>query len=104
MYIQLEDGAPFAFAGLWLPGKEDEPPTAAIITTQANELMQPMHERMPVILAPEHERRWLDPSVTATAAVLPLLRPYPSAAMTAWAVGPLVNRVANDGPELLAPV
>jgi putative SOS response-associated peptidase YedK len=66
--------------------------------------MQPIHARMLVILAPEHERRWLDPLVTDTTAVLPLLRPYPSDAMTAWAVGPLVNRVTNDGPELLAPV
>jgi putative SOS response-associated peptidase YedK len=70
---------------------------------QANELMQPIHQHMPAILAPVDERRWLDPSVTETERVLPLLRPYPSNAMTAWAVGPPVNRVSNDGPELLAP-
>jgi putative SOS response-associated peptidase YedK len=103
MYIQLTAGEPFAFAGLWLPGKDAGPPTAAIITTHANELMQPIHERMPVILAPEDERLWLDPALTNPEAVLPLLRPYPSEAMTAWAVRPLVNRVANDGPELLVP-
>jgi hypothetical protein len=50
MYIQLEDGEPFAFAGLWLPGKDGGPPTAAIITTRANDFMRSIHERMPVIL------------------------------------------------------
>jgi putative SOS response-associated peptidase YedK len=49
------------------------------------------------------ERLWLDPAMTETELVLPLLRLYPSEAMTAWAVRPLVNRVTNDGPELLVP-
>jgi putative SOS response-associated peptidase YedK len=103
LHIRLKDGQPFAFAGLWLPGTDGGPPTAAIVTTRANELMQPIHQRMPVILAPEDERPWLDPALADPEAVLPLLRPYPSAAMTAWAVRPLVNRVTNDGPELLVP-
>jgi putative SOS response-associated peptidase YedK len=102
MHIQLKDGAPFALAGLWLPGK-DGGPTATVITTQANTFMRSIHQRMPVILAPEDERLWLDPSVTEAEAVLPLLRPYASEAMVAWPVRPLVNAVKNDGPELLVP-
>jgi putative SOS response-associated peptidase YedK len=73
--VVVSAAAPFAFADLWLPGQGDGPPTAASITTQANEFMQPIHEPMPVILEPEDERLWLDPALTETEAVLPLLRP-----------------------------
>jgi putative SOS response-associated peptidase YedK len=103
MHIQLKDGEPFAFAGLWVPDKDGQP-TAAIITTGANELMRSLHTRMPVILRREDELLWLDPEVTDVEMVQPLLQPYPSELMSAWPVSRLVNSVANDSPELIAPV
>jgi putative SOS response-associated peptidase YedK len=102
LHIQLAGGAPFAFDRVWLPGTDGGPPTAAVITTQGNDFMRSLHVRMRVILMPEDARLWLEPAVTETRMVLPLLRPY-RGAMSAWAVRPLVNRVANEGPELLVP-
>jgi len=103
MHIQLASGEPFAFAGLWVAGKEGQP-TAAIITTGANELMCSIHARMPVIVRREDERLWLDPEVTDVQLVLPFLQPYPSEWLSAYQVAPLVNAVANDDPELVVPV
>jgi putative SOS response-associated peptidase YedK len=103
MHIQLKSGEPFAFAGLWTPGKDGRP-TATIITTQANELMRSIHTRMPVILRREDEQLWLDPEVTDVQVVLPLLQPYTAGLLSAWRVGRAVNAVTNDSPELIAPV
>jgi putative SOS response-associated peptidase YedK len=58
---------------------------------------------MSVILQPADEALWLDPTVTETPLLLPLLQPYPAEAMDAYRVAPLVNTVANDGPELIEP-
>ncbi|HEY9656670.1 MAG TPA: SOS response-associated peptidase, partial [Crinalium sp.] len=65
-YFQLADRQPFAFAGLWERWQGDDTvvETCTILTTQANELLQPIHDRMPVILAPEEYDRWLDPTAT----------------------------------------
>ena len=103
MHIQLKGGEPFAFAGLWAPGKDGRP-TAAIITTGANDFMRSIHTRIPVILRREDERLWLDPEVTDVQVVLPLLQPYASESMSAYEVSRAVNAVTNDGPELIAPV
>ena len=100
MHIGLKDGGLFAFAGLWLPGKRDGLPTATILTTQPNELVTTIHNRMPVILRAEDEAAWLDP---ATADPLSLLRPFPAELMRAYAVRPLVNSANNEGPELIEP-
>jgi putative SOS response-associated peptidase YedK len=59
---------------------------------------------MPVILRREDERLWLDPEVTDVQVVLPLLQPYASESMSAYEVSRAVNAVANDGPELIAPI
>ena len=105
LHIRLKAGQPFAFAGLWSSGKpRGSPPTAAIVTTRPNELVAPIHNRMPVILPAEHERLWLDPSMQEPEAVLPLLAPYPSALMEAYRVAPLVNSFQNEGPELIQPL
>jgi putative SOS response-associated peptidase YedK len=92
----------FAFAGLWLPGKADNPPTAAIITTTPNELLRSIHTRMPAILQPDEEQRWLDPELTAAEAVLPLLRPYPADQMEAWALEATPDLRAFDQDPALA--
>jgi putative SOS response-associated peptidase YedK len=98
------DGRPWAFAGLWerWEGPEGVVESCAILTTEANELVRPVHERMPVILPAQHWPAWLDPAAQDAAAVVPLLRPYPADAMRAYPVGPLVNNPRNDGPGCLA--
>ena len=64
----------------------EELTTCAIVTTEANELIKPIHDRMPVILQPQDERVWLDPKEHDPQKVLPLLRPYPPEDMEAFAV------------------
>jgi putative SOS response-associated peptidase YedK len=103
--ITLKDSSLFAMAGLWENWKDAEGKsvhTFTIITTAANELMQGLHERMPVILPAELEEVWLhEPDVQA---VLPWLRPYPAELMHAWPITKLINSVVNDGPEVLQAV
>jgi putative SOS response-associated peptidase YedK len=100
----LADGAPFAFAGLWTPGRLDGEPieSATILTTAANAAVAPVHDRMPVILAgPEAEQAWLSPEVDATAAKA-LCVPLPAERMVAAPANPLVNKPGGEeGPELL---
>jgi putative SOS response-associated peptidase YedK len=94
---------PFAFAGLWErwegPGGPVE--SCAILTTEANELVRPVHDRMPVILPERHWQEWLDAGLQDAAQLVPLLRPYPVDAMRAYPVGLLVNSPKNDGPGCL---
>ena len=103
-YIRLRDGEPFAFAGLWeswqQPGGE-RIDSCTIIVTEANELVRPIHDRMPVILPPESHTAWLDPDQRDPARLLPLLRPYPAQAMAAWRVSRRVNNPRHDGPDLI---
>lgn len=85
--IARQDGAVFAFAGLWeewRPKEGGEPlRSCTIITTEPNEVVAPIHNRMPVILAPEAEGTWLDTSISDPGVLLPLLMPYPAELMTA---------------------
>jgi len=105
MHIRLRSGESFAFAGLWLPpAKHGGVPTAAIVTTKPNELMATIHTRMPAILRPEDERRWLDTASDAAAAQAIAAHPVEAAAMEAYPVGRQVNSWENEGPELIAPV
>jgi putative SOS response-associated peptidase YedK len=100
------DEKPFAFAGLWERWEGPERPveSCAILTTAANELVRPVHDRMPVILPEGHWAAWLDQAIQDAAELLPLLRPYPADAMRAYPVGPLVSNPRNDGPGCLEPV
>jgi putative SOS response-associated peptidase YedK len=108
-YFQLADGRPFAFAGLWErwrggpnAGIDAGPPveSATIITTTANELCKPYHDRMPVILHPSDYELWLNPEVTDTRE-LPLLSPLPACEMQSRPVNPRVNNVRNDDAGVL---
>lgn len=104
VHIGLKDDGPFAFAGLWARwGQKGEDPleTCTIITTEANELCQPVHDRMPVILAPDSYQRWLDTAQPDPAA---LLRPYPSTEMRAYPVSKRVSSPNNDDPGLIEPL
>jgi putative SOS response-associated peptidase YedK len=75
-----------------------------IITTEPNELVRPVHNRMPVILQPEDEATWLDTSRTTFAKARSLLKPYPEELMDAHDVSPIVNSAKYDGPECIQPV
>src|SRR5207245_756915 len=78
-HFRLRDGKPFAFAGLWehWEGDDKRIESFTILTTTANEVVKPVHERMPVLLAPKDFERWLDPKKAGGPALLELLRPYP---------------------------
>lgn len=104
-HIHRKDGRPFAFAGLWETWHKGETPveSCTIITTDANGTMQPLHDRMPVILDPADYARWMSPAATDPAILLELLRPCPDDWLVADPVGTLVNKVANEGPDLLKP-
>ncbi len=98
----LDSGRPFGFAGLWEPPARDgAPPTCTILTTDPNDVTRPVHDRMPVILEPDGYARWLDPEPSGALALRPLLRAFPSEAMTAWPVSPAVNNPRCDEPVCL---
>jgi putative SOS response-associated peptidase YedK len=104
MYIRLRDGSLFGFAGLYTETQDeagDPLRTCAIITCTPNELMAPIHNRMPAILDPAQEALWLDPAVTDPLPVLACLRPYPASSMEAYPVGRLVSAPQHEGPELI---
>ncbi len=104
-YIRLSDRDSFAFAGVhetWTSKDGAELRTCAIITTGSNDIIRPIHDRMPVILPSESERAWLDPATTVENA-LALLAPYPTEEMNAYQVSALVNSPRNDMPDCIAP-
>ena len=77
--------------------------SCTIITTECNALMQPIHDRMPVILSPEDWAAWLDPEPKEDESLLSLLKPFDAEQMQAWAVSRAVGKVANQGEELILP-
>jgi len=106
-FIHLKDTNLFAFAGIytvWTSTKGEEIPTYAIITCEPNELMASLHNRMPVILAPEDEAAWLDVDQSEPEQLLHFLRPYPADEMDAYPISGLINRPGNDNPDLLKPL
>lgn len=103
MYVRRKDGGLFGFAGLWVRDADGNG-TCAIITTAPNQLMLPIHNRMPAILLPEDEAVWLDPDEAKPTALLGCVQPYPEGELEAIAVSPLVSNVRNEGPELVEPL
>jgi putative SOS response-associated peptidase YedK len=104
--IRHRDGSPLAFAGLWevWHDAEDQPlRTCAIFTTDANRLLLPIHDRMPVVLPPKAWEQWLDPENEDVERLENLLVPAPAREFQAYEVTTRVNNVRNDGPELVAP-
>jgi len=104
-HITREDRVPFAIAGLWSiwHGNEDRRlRTCTILTTAANPAVAPLHDRMPIILAPQAEPVWLDPG-TSPARLRALLTGLDAAQIALRPVGPAVNDTRYDGPECLAP-
>jgi len=107
MYIQMESRDPFAFAGLWESWRSPEGETilsCTIITTEPNELMTTIHNRMPVILPSEAYDQWLDPAEQKAEQLQGLLKPYPAELMIAYPISTLVNNPSNDMPDCIAPI
>jgi putative SOS response-associated peptidase YedK len=99
----LQNGEPFAFAGLWEhweKGEDESIETCTIITTEANELMSPIHNRMPVIIDAQNYEQWLDPKTGKTE----LLKPYSTEKMICYPVSTQVNSPKNDRPECIQPI
>ena len=105
-HIRLPDERPFGLAGLWERWDKGDSPveSCTILTTEANELMQLIHERMPVILSPEVYAPWLDPRCCDTEKLARLLRPYPSEKMIAYKISTLVNNPKNDAAKCIEPI
>ena len=105
--IALNDGRPFAFAGLWdswESADETAIESCTIIVTDANELVRPIHDRMPVILDPGNHVRWLDVEGTPADEAAEMLRSYPSERMTAYPVSRMVDSPKNDDPKCIEAV
>ena len=107
MYIRLKSNQPFAFAGLWDAwcSSDDEQPllSCTIITTTPNSMIEKIHRRMPVILAPEVYDLWLDPEEQPTDQLNEFLQPYPAEEMEAYPVSRFVNSPKNDSPDCILP-
>lgn len=104
--VRRGDGEPLALAGLWASWRDPDSAarlsTCTILTTDPNELVARIHDRMPVVLDPADWDAWLAEGTPAER-LRPLLRPAPAEPLDAYAVSPAVNSVRNEGPELLAP-
>lgn len=103
-HIQLTCARPFAMAGIYEEANDLRPATFALLTTGPNELMVPIHDRMPVILTPEGEHRWLADEALDAATLASLATPFPAAAMEAFTVASLVNNARHDTPDCAQPV
>jgi putative SOS response-associated peptidase YedK len=106
MYIRMADEKPFAFAGLWETWHGDEGSelrSCTIITTEPNELVRPIHNRMPVILDPQTYQRWLAPGEHPAAELMPMLQTFPAKLMHAYPISRAVNNPSNDSPQCIAP-
>lgn len=105
-FIRLKSGAPFAFAGLWEHWQSpdgSEVRSATIVTTEPNELMATLHNRMPVILKRDVYSQWLDPAPQSPARLQDLLVSYPAGEMEAYPVSTMVNSPGNDRSECILP-
>ncbi len=104
-FFQVAEGKPFAFAGLWELWRPDDTPiySCTIITTEPNDVVAPIHSRMPVILPPEAYTLWLDPEERPAKVFQPWLKSYPASDMTAYAVSTRVNNPRHDAPDCVTP-
>ncbi len=102
-FIRLQNDEPFAFAGLsehWHRG-DQVIGSATIITTEPNELMQGIHDRMPVILSPDDYELWLEPDFHGQGKLLEMLKPYPAEEMEAYPISTLVNNPSNEDAKCI---
>ena len=105
--VALGNRGPMTFAGLWdLWHAPDGNPlkSFSIITTQANDLLSPLHGRMPVLLAPDRWASWLGEAAATDGELKAMLKPYPCENMVFWPVDRRVGNVRNDSPDLFTPL
>uniref|UniRef100_A0A7C3MKM6 Abasic site processing protein n=1 Tax=Dictyoglomus thermophilum TaxID=14 RepID=A0A7C3MKM6_DICTH len=106
-YIKMKDNSLFAFAGIydiWISSEGKPIKTFTIITTEPNELIKKIHERMPVILSKEDEKIWVNKEEKDVNKLLSLLKPYPADEMEAYPVSKKVNNPQNDSEDLINPL
>ncbi len=106
-YIRLKTRKAFALAGLWEEWHASDGAsirTCTIITTEPNELMAPIHNRMPLILSRQNLSRWLDPAPQGPESLKDLIRPFPAELMESYRVSTLVNSPENDAPDCIRPI
>ncbi len=102
-FFQIRDGRPFAFAGLWdrWEGEDGMIQSCTILTTEANEVLKPVHDRMPVILHPDTYDLWLHVDARKQELIKELLLPFPAEEMTSYPVSTTVNSARHQGAELV---
>ena len=103
-YFTLTARQPFFFAGLWEPETAAAPASFVIVTTAPNDLLQPIHDRMPVIFGPNSGPAWLGAEPLPPARLAQLCRPLPAGMMSGWKVDPRVNNVRYEAADCIAPV
>lgn len=106
-FLRLKSEKPFAFAGLWDNWKDRNKKTlrtCTILTTAANAIVKPIHQRMPVILPQEAFDLWLSPDVVPAQDLMPLLKPFPADLMLTYPISNAVNSVRNDNSNIQQPV
>ena len=106
-FVRMRDDRLFAFAGLWDRWESPDKgviESCTILTTAANAILAPIHDRMPVILPPAEYARWLDPGLPDTDSLGPLLVPFPAEDMLASPVSPRVNAPTVDDEKCMAPL
>jgi putative SOS response-associated peptidase YedK len=107
MNIKLKDGGLFGLAGLWESWKSPDGKlihSCTVVTTEANEVMKPIHDRMPVILKPDTEKIWLDPSIQEPEVLNQLIRPFDPEQMETFTVSNEVNSPKMNHEGLIVPV
>jgi putative SOS response-associated peptidase YedK len=103
-FFRMQNEHPFGFAGLWEKWKATDGQvleTCTILTTEANEVLQPVHDRMPVILHPDDYELWLDVDLRKLDLAKELLRPFPATEMISYPVSPSINSPLNQGAQLV---
>jgi putative SOS response-associated peptidase YedK len=107
VYIRLKSKKPFGFAGLyslWVSPEGEEICTCTIITTESNELVASIHDRMPAIISKDNYDTWLDPNEYDTKKLLPFLKPYASNKMELYTVSRKVNSPSLNSPQNIEPL
>ena len=103
-FFRMRDERPFSFAGLWERWEGEGGQainSCTILTTEANEVLRPVHDRMPVILHPDEYETWLDTDVRKLGLIKEMLRPYPAEEMTSYPVSTAINTPRSQGAELI---
>src|SRR5262249_35255688 len=104
LFFRMKDRDLMVLAGIWdvWPGPTEKLFTCAIVTTAANSIVEPVHDRMPVIMPPESWDAWLNPNESEPSKLQPLLQSFPADHMESIPVSPVVNNSRHEGPDCLA--